>query len=152
MNAKGWRPFWAALLAGLLVLVPLVGGTVLLTLRRWGDRAVLTCTNSGSTPDDGQLSALLEGASPHLLPEPGEGAGMGLPIIRHIVALHGGTLLLQGRAEGAAVSILLPLSAPGKEQLSLHSPVLVPEDGAPNAALIALADVLPPEVYDTRNL
>ena len=52
----------------------------------------------------------------------------------------------------AAVSILLPLSAPGKEQLSLHSPVLVPEDGAPNAALIALADVLPPEVYDTRNL
>ena len=50
-------------------------GTVLLTLRRWGDRAVLTCTNSGSTPDDGQLSALLEGASPHLLPEPGEGEG-----------------------------------------------------------------------------
>ena len=73
-------------------------GTVLLTLRRWGDRAVLTCTNSGSTPDDGQLSALLEGASPHLLPEPGEGAGMGLPIIRHIVALHGGTLLQIGRA------------------------------------------------------
>ena len=33
MNAKGWRPFWAALLAGLLVLVPLVGGTVLLTRR-----------------------------------------------------------------------------------------------------------------------
>lgn len=31
MNAKGWRPFWAALLAGLLVLVPLVGGTILLT-------------------------------------------------------------------------------------------------------------------------
>ena len=33
MNAKGWRPFWAALLAALLVLVPLVGGTVLLTRR-----------------------------------------------------------------------------------------------------------------------
>lgn len=33
MNAKGWRPFWAALLAGLLVLVPLVGGTVLFTRR-----------------------------------------------------------------------------------------------------------------------
>ena len=33
MNAKGWRPFWAALLAGLLVLLPLVGGTVLLTRR-----------------------------------------------------------------------------------------------------------------------
>ena len=80
------------------------------------------------------------------------GAGFGLPLVQQIIQLHGGTLLLQGRAEGAAVSILLPLSAPGKEQLSLHSPVLVPEDSAPNAALIALADVLPPEVYDTRNL
>lgn len=30
---KGWRPFWAALLAALLVLLPLVGGTVLLTRR-----------------------------------------------------------------------------------------------------------------------
>ena len=58
------------------------------------------------------------------------GAGFGLPLVRQIIQLHGGTLLLQGRAEGAAVSILLPLSAPGKEQLSLHSPVLVPEDGA----------------------
>ena len=31
MKEKGWRPFWAALLAALLVLLPLVGGTVLLT-------------------------------------------------------------------------------------------------------------------------
>lgn len=33
MNAKGWRPFWAAMLAALLVLLPLVGGTILLTRR-----------------------------------------------------------------------------------------------------------------------
>ena len=33
MNAKGWNPFWAALLAALLVLLPLVGGTILLTRR-----------------------------------------------------------------------------------------------------------------------
>ena len=31
---KGWNPFWAALLASLLVLVPLVGGTVLLSHRQ----------------------------------------------------------------------------------------------------------------------
>ena len=29
---RGWNPFWAALGAALLVLVPLVGGTLLLTL------------------------------------------------------------------------------------------------------------------------
>ena len=33
MKEKGWRPFWAALLAALLVLLPLVGGTVLLPRR-----------------------------------------------------------------------------------------------------------------------
>ena len=80
------------------------------------------------------------------------GAGFGLPLVRQIIQLHGGTLLLQSRTEGTAVSILLPLSAPGKEQPSLHSPVLVPENDAPRAALIALADVLPPDVYDTRSL
>ena len=31
MHRQGWRPFWAALGAALLVLLPLVGGTVLLT-------------------------------------------------------------------------------------------------------------------------
>ena len=31
MHKDGWRPFWAALGAALLVLLPLVGGTVLLT-------------------------------------------------------------------------------------------------------------------------
>lgn len=31
MRPRGWNPFWAALLAALLVLLPLVGGTVLLT-------------------------------------------------------------------------------------------------------------------------
>ena len=31
MRSGGWKPFWAALFASLLVLVPLVGGTVLLS-------------------------------------------------------------------------------------------------------------------------
>lgn len=34
MRIRGWRPFWAALFAALLVLLPLVGGTVLLTRSR----------------------------------------------------------------------------------------------------------------------
>lgn len=33
MHKGGWRPFWAALGAALLVLLPLVGGTVLFTRR-----------------------------------------------------------------------------------------------------------------------
>ena len=126
-------------------------GTVLLTLRRWGDRAVLTCTNSGSTPDDGQLSALLEGASPHLLPEPGEGAGMGLPIIRHIVALHGGTLLLERREPGGlAATVSLP-TGPLSMDLTLSTPA--PErSGGLSPLLVELSDVLPSSLYQPEDI
>lgn len=34
MRSGGWKPFWAALCASLLVLIPLVGGTVLLSRQR----------------------------------------------------------------------------------------------------------------------
>lgn len=34
MRSSGWKPFWAALCASLLVLIPLVGGTVLLSRQR----------------------------------------------------------------------------------------------------------------------
>ena len=41
MKEKGWRPFWAALLAALLVLLPLVGGTA-----QYGDGAH-SCEQTG---------------------------------------------------------------------------------------------------------
>ena len=129
------------------------GGSILLELTRHEQNAVITIADSGEGMDGETLAEAFSKFGRFAPLDDGRrGAGFGLPLVQQIIQLHGGTLLLQGRAEGAAVSILLPLSAPGKEQLSLHSPVLVPEDGAPNAALIALADVLPPEVYDTRNL
>lgn len=34
MRSGGWKPFWAALFASILVLIPLVGGTVLLSRQR----------------------------------------------------------------------------------------------------------------------
>ena len=122
-------------------------------LTRHEQNAVITIADSGEGMDGETLAeAFSKFGRFSPLDDGRRGAGFGLPLVQQIIQLHGGTLLLQGRAEGAAVSILLPLSAPGKEQFRLHSPVLVPEDGAPNAALIALADVLPPDVYDTRNL
>ena len=108
-------------------------------------------SNSGSTPDDGQLSALLEGASPHLLPEPGEGAGMGLPIIRHIVALHGGTLLLERREPGGlAATVSLP-TGPLSMDLTLSTPA--PErSGGLSPLLVELSDVLPSSLYQPEDI
>ena len=38
MHTGGWKPFWAALGAALLVLLPLVGGTILLTRQMLQDQ------------------------------------------------------------------------------------------------------------------
>lgn len=40
MHIRGWRPFWAALGAALLLLLPLAGGTVLLTRRQLRENLV----------------------------------------------------------------------------------------------------------------
>jgi signal transduction histidine kinase len=47
------------------------------------------------------------------------GAGLGLPIARDIVHMHGGTITVDDRAEGAAFRIRLPVQAAAE-----HSPIL----------------------------
>ena len=92
MHRDGWRPFWAALGAALLVLLPLVGGTVLLTrqavrrqiqtaeaqsgipiqLPKAGDRMTLLLCTAGEQP--GFLLCYLNAAQNclNLLALPGE--------------------------------------------------------------------------------
>lgn len=49
------------------------GGVVLLSLRRQGDRAVLSLTDSGERPSDRQLAALLQQDTDQAIPQPGQG-------------------------------------------------------------------------------
>lgn len=126
-------------------------GTVLLTLRRWGDRAVLTCTNSGSTPDDGQLSALLEGASPTCSRSPERGREWACP--------SSGTSSLStaarcswsaGSQAALAATVSLP-TGPLSMDLTLSTPA--PErSGGLSPLLVELSDVLPSSLYQPEDI
>lgn len=94
------------------------GGSVLVTLRREGARLLLDVRDYG------------EGIAPEFLPHlfdrftqsdsPGNrrhgGLGLGLSIVKHLVDLHGGTVLARsdGRGTGTCMSVELPAEPTGE--------------------------------------
>jgi signal transduction histidine kinase/response regulator RpfG family c-di-GMP phosphodiesterase len=90
------------------------GGTINVTLRRDGDTAVISVRDTG------------EGISEEFIPHVFErfrqadggtrrahgGLGLGLAIVRHLVGIHGGTIVVrsEGAGKGAEFDVRLPLS------------------------------------------
>lgn len=124
-------------------------GKVTLTLLRSGDWARIMVVNSGPTPDDRHLSALFQGGAG--LPLPGQGAGLGLPIARHIAQLHGGTLLPYGGGSAPGVLVSLPAGLLNG-QTSVRSPSAVQWDGGLDPVLVELSDVLPAHLFGMEGL
>ena len=118
------------------------GGEVVLSLTSRHDRAILTLGDSGDHLKGRDLEALFPPAQPdHRIPDPQDGAGMGLAIVRHIVALHGGTLLLEHRGGGLFAVISLP-TGPLDPRLTVQSP-RAEDTGGLSPVLVELSDVLP---------
>lgn len=124
-------------------------GKVALTLLRSGDWARIMVVNGGPAPDDRQLSALLQGGAG--LPLPGQGAGLGLPIARHIAQLHGGTLLPYGGDSAPGVLVSLPTGLLNG-QTSVRTPSAVQWDGGLDPVLVELSDVLPAHLFGMEGL
>ena len=125
------------------------GGVVLLSLRRQGDRAVLSLTDSGERPSDRQLAALLQQDTDQAIPQPGQGAGLGLSVVRHIAALHRGTMLVEWGEKAPVILISLPAGA--QERLAVRTPE-VQQDGGLSPLLVELSDVLPPQLFGQEGL
>ena len=120
------------------------GGSVTLDLRPWGDKAVLTVSDSST--QDVDLSTLLSPGDDHI-PTPGEGAGMGLAVVRRIAQLHGGTLFSRtGKGGGLTFTVALP-TGPLGPSLALHSPSAESDAGV-SPFLLELADLLPSELFE----
>ncbi len=120
-------------------------GRLTLTLARRDARAVLTLAGDGGQDDGRPLVMLLSGDAPaDRIPRPGEGAGLGLALVQHIVTLHQGTLLME-RRDGVHVTVAMPL-CPSSAPLSVRSPRADYAGGfAP--ALVELSDLLPDSAF-----
>lgn len=81
------------------------GGRVEVSARATGKGVAIGILDSGSGLDD-ETRALIEGPASA---GPGPAGGLGIPIVREIVAAHGGTLrVLQSSPEGTALALMLP--------------------------------------------
>ncbi len=120
-------------------------GEIVLSLASRGGRAVLTLGDSGALKE-GDLDALFPPEQTDgQIPGAGEGAGMGLAIARHIVALHKGVMLLEQRESGLFAAISLP-TGPLSPRLTVQSPTL-PEGPGFSPAVVELSDVLPASLF-----
>jgi len=120
------------------------GGTVSLSLQQREDRAVLTLWDSSQQEAD--LSQLFQPHSGDAIPAPGDGAGMGLGVVRRIVELHNGALVTAPGTKGGLVwAVSLP-TGPLPASMPLNSPKME-SDGGLSPVLLELADLLPPELY-----
>ncbi|MBQ3557252.1 MAG: HAMP domain-containing histidine kinase [Oscillospiraceae bacterium] len=121
------------------------GGTLTLSLARRNGRALLTLSGPGGGKDGRSLVQLLAGDPPtDRIPQPGEGAGLGLALAQQVVTLHGGTLMMEQR-DGVHVTVALPL-CPSNAPLSVRTPRADYYGGfAP--ALVELSDLLPDSAF-----
>ena len=122
-------------------------GSVFLTLAQRRDRAILSVTDSGQDFAQEDLDTLFPSPLPDdRIPDPQEGAGMGLAIARHIVALHKGTMLLERRESGALLSVVSLPTGPLDTRLQVQSP-RIEDTGGLSPVLAELSDVLPQAMF-----
>ena len=127
------------------------GGEICLELLKQGEFARFVLLDSGEGLDEAALGAAFTRYTQFSpLDDARRGVGLGLPLVQRIVQLHGGRILLQTSGKGAAIMLSLPLVPADRSQL--RSPKRVPEESRRRPELVALADVLPVDVFDSRNL
>ncbi len=121
------------------------GGRLTLSLRQGQGRALLLVSDGGAGQPDWQ--ALFSPPASSAVPAaPESGAGLGLAIARHIVALHNGAMLLQPEGQpGLCWAISLP-TGPLDPHLSVRSP-RHEELGGLSPVLTELSDVLPAAAF-----
>lgn len=90
------------------------GGRVAVTLRRSGDRAAITVSDSGLGIAAEALPYVFERKRPDgPIPPVEDGPGLGLVLARHIVDLHGGIIRAESAGPGRGATFCIELPLPG---------------------------------------
>lgn len=125
------------------------GGSVVVSLTRYGNHALVSVGDSGSPEQAQQLLAAMSGNISHdAMPKPGQGAGLGLAVARQIARLHGGSLVALSKEQGVCVAISLPIRG---VQATVESPRVI-TDGGLHPLLVSMSDVLPIPIYEMEGL
>ena len=98
------------LLSNAVKFTPDRGGVCISTFQRNGDLVLTVAdTGIGMTPEEIPKAMVSFGQVDSKISRKHEGTGLGLPLCKHLVELHGGTLLLESEVNvGTIVTIVLP--------------------------------------------
>lgn len=124
-------------------------GQLFIRLRSLGNAAMLNFSNMDSVGAEERMLSLVEDRCVDDTPLPGDGAGMGYAIIKHIAHLHGGTVLHVREEENLVISASLP-TGPLDTWLGVCGPRIETGGGFPLAA-VELSDVLPSSLYELED-
>ena len=124
-------------------------GQLFIRLRSLGSTAMLNFSNMDSVGAEERMLSLVEDRCVDDTPLPGDGAGMGYAIIKHIAHLHGGTVLHVREEENLVISASLP-TGPLDTWLGVCGPRIETGGGFPLAA-VELSDVLPSSLYELED-
>lgn len=126
------------------------GGSIRLSLEKLENRLLIHLSDNGEGIPPEVLSSLYCAAPQQTIADPRRGIGIGLPVVKRIAELHGGSLILQSSPNGTCATLCLSLD---RAPLSLRS-VMVHSDlyGGRNPALVELSAVLPSYLYDPEEI
>ena len=132
------------------------GGVITLSLVDYGHAAHITVRDNGEGMSPAQLSRMFDHYEDR---EPGFGddrwgVGLGLPLVRMIANLHGGTVVVnseQGQGTTVTMSISRRLQPSDGDQV--RSPIHQMEDhGGYDVHVLELSDALPRSIFDSRGM
>lgn len=114
---------------------------------------VFSVRNHCCTADSDLLSAAFTRMEQRgVLPDPGWGVGLGLPLVRHIAQLHGGAVALEARDNGS-VTITMSINRKTRSgDVLLESPPPMDYSGGMRRSLVELSDVLPASCFHLKGL
>lgn len=132
------------------------GGTITLSMEDYGHAAHITVRDNGEGMTPSQLARMFDHYEDR---EAGFGddrwgVGLGLPLVRMIANLHGGTVVVNSeKGAGTTVTVSISRRLQPSEEAVVQSPLhKLEEHGGYDVHVLELSDALPRSVFDTRGM